>query len=250
MRTRFLSFSLRHTFATLFIAYFALLAPAIAQNSLDVSAAEKQAEQLERERIQSERKSANQELEQRRKACYQKLAVTPCLNEARDQHSEKTRDLKRQEVALNDVQRKRAAAERVRVIEQRNSPQAQLEQAERRGKAIQATQKREESRAERQRSREAKLAQSAGSSQSQSKGEAAEGGASAAHQAQGKARKPHEPKLTPEQRADDAAKAAQRREQAIKREKDLRERQLRLTQREAQRKKPSAAGLPMPAETK
>ncbi len=225
------------------IACYAVSTNAVSQNGSEVAVEGKQMEQVERDRIKRERAAATQELAEQRKACYQKLAVTPCLNEARDQHSEKTRDLKRQEVALNDVTRKRAAAERLQVIDKRNSPEAQLEQAERRGKALQASQKRDTTRVDRQLSREAKQAQQAAKTPAQS---ASGDVTSTPKQASHPAHKPRDPQLTSEQRAKEAARAAQRREQAAKREKDSLANQQKLQQREAQRKKPPASGLSIP----
>jgi colicin import membrane protein len=219
--------------------------PAISQN-VSQNTSEKADEQAERNRIKSERAKLNESLAQQRQACYQKLAVTPCLNEARDQHNEKMRDLKRQEVALNDVQRKRAAADRVKALDQRNSPEAQLKRAQDRGKAMQDATKREESRASRQASREAKQAE-AEKAPKAAKEPKPEGIAPAP---QGKPRQQPVAKVAPDQRPGQAAKMEKSRQQAAEREKDAAERKAKAAEREAKRKKPPAAGLPMPAEAK
>ncbi len=209
-----------------------------------------QAEHNERERIKRERTAATRELDQQRQACYQKLAVTPCLNDARDAHNEKTRDLKRQEVALNDAQRKRAAADRVSALDQRNSPEAQLKRAQDRGKALEATTRREESQATRQKSRESQqmAAASAPSEPATSKRADAkppEPSRKIEPQPSVTSRPQSAPKVAPEQRAGQAAKMQKSRQQALEREKAAELRRAEAVQREAKRKKPAAAGLPI-----
>lgn len=232
--------SLGWIIAILLIAILVAPMRANSQNTLENAKTSEQSEKIERDRINRERTAANQELEQQRKACYQKLAVTSCLNEARDTHSEKTRDLKRQEVALNDVQRKRAAAERIRMIDERNSPQAQQALAERRGRALAATAEREKAQADKKSSRQAKEAAAA------SKPAAQEKGSSQQSQPSGKPRNQPSPKLAPEQRPSQTDKMAKNREQAAAREQALEKRRAEALQREANRKKPAAASLPIP----
>lgn len=141
------------------IIYIALCAISMKARAKNASENVQLAEQTERQRISSERVALLTQLEQQRQTCYQKLAVNLCLNEVRDQHNEKMRDLKRQEVALSDVQRKRQASDRLRTVDDRHSPQALQNLAEQRGRAMEASARREEERAQRERSREAKLAQ-------------------------------------------------------------------------------------------
>ncbi len=211
-----------------------------AQNSIENTLTNQQVVQAERDRIKSERDVATQMLEQQRAACYQKLAVTPCLNEARDAHNEKTRDLKRQEVALNDAQRKRAAADRLRIIEERNSPQAQQTLAERRGRALAASAEREQAQQAKQNSRPTKQTNTPAASDSTA-------------QAAPKQAKPTgvlnpqpSPKTAPTKRPDQAAKIEKNRQQAAAREKAAEMRRAEALQREAKRKKTAAAPLPIP----
>lgn len=222
--------------------------PAIGQN-VSQNTSGKTDEQAERARIKSERVNLSESLAQQRQACYQKLAVTPCLNEARDQHNEKMRDLKRQEVALNDAQRKRAAADRVKALDERNSPEAQLKRSQDRGKAMQAAARREESQAQRQKSREAKQAAAAENAKAASNAPEKEREASVP-QPQAKPRPQAATKVAPDQRPSQAERIEKSRQQAAEREKDAAERKAKAAEREAKRKKPLAAGLPMPAEAK
>lgn len=253
MQRRFFQTSPSQIFAIFSVALCAVFAPAGAQNvpqvaaqNLTQKAAENVENRVESARITKERDALKLSLEQQRQACYQKLAVTPCLNDARDQHNEKMRDLKRQEVALNEMQRKAAAADRVRALDQRNSPEVQLKRAQNRGKAMQDATQREDSRAERQASRKAKQDGPA-SSQKAAKVPKPEGASQAP---QGALRKPPMTKVTPEQRPGQSAKMERGRQQAAAREKAVAERRANAAEREAKRKKPAAAGLPMPAEAK
>jgi colicin import membrane protein len=232
--------------AIILVASGAIYMPARAQNNAQ-KAAEIADEQAERVRIKSERAQIKENLAQQREVCYQKLAVTPCLNEARDQHSQKMRDLKRQEVALNDVQRKRAAADRVKALDQRTSPEVQLKRTEDRGKAMQDSSVREESRAQRQVEREAKKSAAAKSSQASNGSKPADTSAPAP---QGKPRQQPAAKVAPEQRPGQAEKMQKSREQAAQRDKQAAARRALAEEREAKIKKPPAAGLPIPAEAK
>jgi colicin import membrane protein len=90
----------------------------------------------ERARIAAERSQADAKLATQEAACYRKFAVTDCLNAARAQRRERLSDLRRQELTLNDAERKRRAAERVRSIEDRNSAQQQEENAARRAESV------------------------------------------------------------------------------------------------------------------
>lgn len=231
--------------AIILVAFGAISMPAKAQNAPQ-KALEKANEYAERERIKNERTNATQNLAQQRQACYQKLAVTPCLNEARDQHNEKMRDLKRQEVSLNDMQRKRAAADRVKALDERNSPEAQLKRTQERGKAIEAAKRRDESRAQKQASREAKLAEAEKAPQAAQEPQSE----SLAPAPQGKPRQPPAEKVAPAQRPGQAEKMERNRQQAAAREKELAERRAKAAEREAKRKKKPAAGLPVPQDVK
>jgi colicin import membrane protein len=242
MMMRLFSVAVPKLNALVLIALCAVFMPAIAQNSPQNTSqrADEAAEHnAERARITRERAELKQTLEKNRQACYQKLAVTPCLNDARDANNEKMRDLKRQEVALNDLQRKRAAADRMRAIDEKNSPQAQQALAERRGKALQATERREQSRLQRENSRQAK--QSAAEAASSDK--PSQSSPKAAPAPQGK------PRAEPKEKAAkevDAAKVQRHREQAAQREKEAAERRANAQEREAKRKKPAAKPLPVP----
>ncbi len=241
MRPLFFTF-LRNVFAILIIANYSINTGAIAQNSSPESAQQViQAEQQERQRIEQERKLAHAEYDAKRVQCYQRLAVTVCANAARDERNKKLSDLKRQETTLNDVQRKRRAAERLDAMEKRTAPQVQEEQALKRGQAIQDQEQREAQQQRKQQAQQSKLDQAAAN---------AKPGAPVrqpkAAPAAGKPRAERDTKLKPAQRPGQAEKMEQSRRDADEREQALLKRRQELQKREQERKKPAAAPLPVP----
>lgn len=78
----------------------------------------------ERDRISAERARVEAAFIEREKACYGKFAVNDCIDAARALRREAVADLRRQEILLNDAQRKRKADERLRELEERKAEQA------------------------------------------------------------------------------------------------------------------------------
>jgi hypothetical protein len=120
-----------------------LLAPALlllAGLSVHAQAVDDQAE---RARIQAERTAAEQRFAGEDKACRARFAVTGCVNKARRQLNAALADLRRQELVLNEAERKRQAAQRQQELDERAAPERQQEAAERRAKALQEQQARE-----------------------------------------------------------------------------------------------------------
>jgi colicin import membrane protein len=75
----------------------------------------------ERARIEHAREKVEAVYKTEEKACYGKFAVNDCLAKARAKRRTAMSDLRRQEIAINDLERKRKAAERQRSIEERNA---------------------------------------------------------------------------------------------------------------------------------
>jgi len=78
----------------------------------------------ERTRIAQERSRVEAEFAARQKACYGKFAVNDCIEEANAVRREALADLRRQEIALNDQERRRRAAERQRELEDKAAEQS------------------------------------------------------------------------------------------------------------------------------
>jgi colicin import membrane protein len=104
-----------------------LCSGAIAQEEPGVAA--------QRVRIAGERKEVEAAFTARQKQCYLKFAVNDCVKAAKSQRRERLADLRRQEISLNDAERKRKAAERSGTLEERSSPEKQEAEAQRRAKA-------------------------------------------------------------------------------------------------------------------
>ena len=119
--------SVRLLQSTLIVAFAALVA--VAANAQDGVGGNPTRLDAERLRIAGERRSVEAEFAARRKACYQRFAVNDCLREARAQRRGQIAELRRQEVALNDAQRERKAAEQRRKIEQKERERARPDTA-------------------------------------------------------------------------------------------------------------------------
>jgi colicin import membrane protein len=67
--------------------------------------------------------------------CYKKFAVNSCLGKVNERRREVMGDLRRQEILLNDEERRIRGAEQVRKTEEKSSPEKQQEAADQRAKA-------------------------------------------------------------------------------------------------------------------
>ena len=84
----------------------------------------------ERARLGNERARVDAEFKAEEKACYGKFAVNDCLAAAKSKRRQALGDLRRQEIALNDAERKRKAIERRQSIEDK-APTAPAERRSR-----------------------------------------------------------------------------------------------------------------------
>lgn len=96
----------------------------------------------ERERIEQERRQQDARFAAEEAACYQRFAVNDCLREVRARRRAVFEDLRRQDIALNDAERRSRSAEQLRRTEDKMSPRVQQEDADRRGNAQQEQQNR------------------------------------------------------------------------------------------------------------
>lgn len=171
----------------------------------------------ERARVGKERSAAQARQAEEEAVCRKSFAVTDCLDRTRRRWQPVLADLRRQEVVINDADRKQRSAAQQRKIEEKNSPQAQEEAAQRRAQAL------------------------ADHEERQSRAAAKVGGPAPA----GKPRDPQDagerkgPDLTPDQAAANAQAHARRLEEAQARKE-------RVRQRQADRSKPAASALPVP----
>lgn len=171
----------------------------------------------ERERLRQERAAAKASQAQEETDCRQRFVVTDCLDRTRRRWQPVLDDLRRQEVALNDAERKQRSAEQLRKLEERNSAQAQ----------VAAARRRDEARSDHE-ARQGRAAAKASGPQP--------GGRP---RAQGEPEDGSGPGLTREQEAANAQAHARR-------VQEVQERRERLERRQASRAKPPASALPVP----
>lgn len=100
--------------------------------------------EVERARLQENRSRVVAVHDKEEAACYRKFAVTACLAEVRVRRREALADLRRQEVSLNDAERKRKGADQLVRIEEKSSPQALQAAADKRAEALAAQKERQQ----------------------------------------------------------------------------------------------------------
>jgi colicin import membrane protein len=232
--------------AIIYIANFIINTPAVAQNASQTSESGVVAQQEQRERIATERARVNQLHEETRKACYQKFDVVSCQNKARDEKNTQLADLKRQETALNDQQRKQKAAERLSKVQERTSPEKQLQDNQARADRLRRVEEQDQRRATKALERERKAAQPPRVPR-QAKAPPTPN--------KSKLNLPGQVKVPPPQEPGRAEKVAKALADTAAREKELAERQASASRRAAERAvkektKPKAASLPIPPEAK
>lgn len=183
--------------------------------------------EVERARIASERADVDARYAREEAACYGKFAVNDCLNEARARRRAALADLRRQDISINDAERKRKGAEAMKRIEEKNSPQKADEAAQRRDRAINDQLIREE--------RAAKKA-----------AEAADREATARDRVKAQLNREQTAAEKAAARASEAASTGSSLSRHDKRLKDAAERRERLEQKRRERTKPLSDPLPVP----
>jgi len=169
----------------------------------------------EQARIVAEREQADATYRQEEKACYGKFAVNDCLKAAKTKRREAHAALRRQEVSLNDADRQRKAATRLREVEERAATPAPP-----RPQAVPPLSGRVDESAAKEASRQAQAASRQQRSQEHQAGKTAE-----------------------REERKNAAPVNQQRHEA--RLQQAAERRARLDKRLADRKKPAAQPLPL-----
>ena len=86
-------------------------------------------------------------------ACYKKFAVNSCLGKVNSRRREAMADLRRQEIFLNDQERKIKGEEQIRKMQEKTSPENQQQAADSRAKAVEESQGRLEREKDKQHER-------------------------------------------------------------------------------------------------
>jgi colicin import membrane protein len=214
-------------YATILIAACAVYSPARAQNDSKtaVQATEEQQTQAQRELIDAQRGQVQRSFTQDEAACYQKFAVNDCINGLRARRREALADLRRQELELNNAERRRKGAAQMQSIDdkanQASEREAAVQEPQRPASAISLPKPANPRAAKTVRSPSAPTASTTAASQKQREREAA------ARQAKAQAAADRE--------ASYAAKL-----QRLQADRDA------AAKRAAQGSKPAASGLPTP----
>lgn len=90
----------------------------------------------ERLRISHERAALDAGFSSEDTACYKRFLVNNCLDEVKVRRRYVMADLRRQEISINDQERKARGAEQVQKTEDKASPEKQQQEADRRAEAI------------------------------------------------------------------------------------------------------------------
>ena len=90
----------------------------------------------ERARIKDERAALEISSSREDAACYKNYLVNRCLGDVKARRSDALADLRRQEISLNDQERKAKGAEQVKKTEDKESPEKQQQAVDKRGDAL------------------------------------------------------------------------------------------------------------------
>lgn len=90
----------------------------------------------ERLRISTERSALEAGFSREDTACYKRFLVNSCLDEVKIRRREALADLRRQEISINDQERKAKGAQQIQKTEDKASPEKQQEASNKRAQAI------------------------------------------------------------------------------------------------------------------
>jgi hypothetical protein len=113
--------------------------PAVAQPAAEVPAVGRDTEKAQ---ISAERTRLEAGFKAEEAACYRRFLVNACLGEIRPRRAETMAELRRQEISINEAERKAKGADQIQKIEEKNSGQRQQELADQEQKARNDTAKR------------------------------------------------------------------------------------------------------------
>jgi colicin import membrane protein len=111
--------------------------------SLSGTSAQTSHEGVTRQQIQEARSAEEARFSVDERACYERFAVNDCLKQVRLKRRLALEDLRRQEVFLNDLERRKKAADQLELIQEKSSPQKLEELNASRLDAVKAQKERE-----------------------------------------------------------------------------------------------------------
>lgn len=180
-----------------------------------------------RAKIAAERNSLEAQFLSEDAACYKKFAVNHCLDNVNARRMEAMAALRREEILLNDHERKTKAEQQIRRTQEKSSPESLQQESERRAKALEDFRNRQERERENIHRKNAAGATEAAARESSA-------ARLQAHQQKNQARTEKE------------ARAAEEAQKFSERQAKARERRDRHEAEQAARGKSSAKPLPVP----
>lgn len=115
----------------------------------------------ERARLAAQRQDMDERVKARQAECYQRFVVESCLSAIRAERRKEDEDIKRQEAAMNDIERKQRGAAQIEMLDQKAATPRPQDADDTRARSVEQQQERERRAAENARSREAAAAESA-----------------------------------------------------------------------------------------
>jgi hypothetical protein len=115
--------------------------------------------EAERSRLAAERAAIEVRFERERAVCYQKFAVEDCLRDSRKRRRTETDHIKRQESAINDIERQRRGAAELQKLDEKAATRRPEDTPEKQEAARQSQQDREQRAADHAASRAATAAE-------------------------------------------------------------------------------------------
>jgi colicin import membrane protein len=218
---------MKHLITVCFFAAASVLVNAQPAREMAVPSERMGSIDAERTRISAERNRLEAGFLAEDAACYERFAVNSCLGKVNDRRREAMADLRRQELSLNDEERRIKGAEQIRKTEEKSSAEKQQEAADRRAKALQDSQSRLE--------REKKKAEDRGAAKAAEQG-SSDANASRIKGSQEKSR----------DRLDKQAAAAEEAKKFSDRQKEAQERKAQHERDRLKQSKPPAKSLPLP----
>lgn len=210
-----------------FLAALSLFAGGQTVAPLSAAAPQPGNSDTERARISAERARLEAGFLTEDVACYKKFAVNSCLGMVNTRRREALADLRRQEILLNDEERRIKGAEQLRRTEEKSSPEKQQEAATSRAKALEDAQ----SRLERDKAKQLERATVPSKAKANSEASAAK-------------LKNNQQKA--QARTEKQAAAAEEAKKFNERQKESRERRAQHESERAKQVKPPAKTLPLP----
>ena len=115
--------------------------PALAQPAAELPTAGRDTEKAQ---IAAERARLEAGFKAEEAACYRRFLVNACLEDIRPRQAVAMAELRRQEISINEAERKAKGADQIQKIEDKNSGERQQQRADQEQKALQETTRRVE----------------------------------------------------------------------------------------------------------